>query len=34
MLWLCRFAEDVIDLGEFMTMLFWLRTLRLMTVRP
>ena len=28
-LWLCRFAEDVQDLEEFMTMLFALRTLKL-----
>ena len=33
-LWLCRFAEDVQDFEEFMTMLWALRTLRLMTVRP
>ena len=33
-LWLCRFAEDVQDFEEFMTMLWTLRTLRLMTVRP
>ena len=34
MLWLCRFAEDVQDLEEFMAMLWTLRTLRLSTVRP
>jgi len=33
-LWLCRFTEDVQDFEEFMTMLWTLRTLRLMTVRP
>ena len=33
-LWLCRFAEDVQDFEEFMTMLWALRTLRLSTVRP
>jgi hypothetical protein len=33
-LWLCRFAEDVQDFEEFMTMLWALRTVRLMTVRP
>ena len=33
-LWLCRFADDVQDFEEFMAMLFELRTLRLMTVRP
>ena len=33
-LWLCRFAEDVQDFEEFMTMLWTLRTVRLMTVRP
>jgi uncharacterized protein (TIGR02217 family) len=33
-LWLCRFAEDVQDFEEFMTMLWSLRTVRLMTVRP
>lgn len=33
-LWLCRFAEDVQDLEEFMTMLWALRTVRLVTVRP
>ncbi len=32
-LWLCRFAEDVQDFEEFMTMLWMLRTVRLMTVR-
>jgi hypothetical protein len=31
---LCRFAEDVQDFEEFMTMLWTLRTVRLMTVRP
>jgi uncharacterized protein (TIGR02217 family) len=33
-LWLCRFAEDVQDFEEFMTMLWALRTVRLATVRP
>jgi hypothetical protein len=33
-LWLCRFAEDVQDFEEFMTMLWTLRTVRLTTVRP
>jgi hypothetical protein len=33
-LWLCRFAEDVQDFEEFMSMLWALRTLRLSTVRP
>src|SRR6202007_2414358 len=32
-LWLCRFAEDVQDFEEFMTMLWALRTVRLVTVR-
>jgi uncharacterized protein (TIGR02217 family) len=33
-LWLCRFADDLQDFEEFMTMLWALRTVRLMTVRP
>ncbi len=33
-LWLCRFAEDVQDFEELMTMLWTLRTVRLTTVRP
>ena len=33
-LWLCRFAEDVQDFEEFMSMLFEFGTVRLMTVRP
>ena len=33
-LWLCRFAEDVQNFEEFMTMLWTLRTVRLVTVRP
>jgi hypothetical protein len=33
-LWLCRFAEDVQDFEEFMTMLWTLGTVRLTTVRP
>ena len=33
-LWLCRFAEDALNLEEFMAMLFELQTLRLVTVRP
>ena len=34
LLWLCRFADDVQDLEEFMAQLFELKTLRLTTVRP
>ena len=33
-LWLCRFAEDALDLEEFMAMLFELQVVKLMTVRP
>ncbi|MBV9286740.1 MAG: glycoside hydrolase TIM-barrel-like domain-containing protein [Hyphomicrobiales bacterium] len=33
-LWLCRFTEDVLDLEEFMAILWALRTLKLKTVRP
>ena len=33
-LWLCRFADDVQDLEEFMAMLFVLKTLKLTTARP
>ncbi|HZZ63833.1 MAG TPA: glycoside hydrolase TIM-barrel-like domain-containing protein [Roseiarcus sp.] len=33
-LWLCRFAEDVQDLEEFMAQLWTLKTLNLQTVRP
>ena len=33
-LWLCRFADDVADLEEFMTMLWTLETVKLQTVRP
>ncbi len=33
-LWLCRFAEDVQDFEEFMSMLWTLQTVRLVTVRP
>jgi uncharacterized protein (TIGR02217 family) len=33
-LWLCRFAEDVQDFEEFMTMLWALHSLRFVTVRP
>ena len=33
-LWLCRFADDVQDLEEFMAQLWLLKTLRLTTVRP
>jgi hypothetical protein len=33
-LWLCRFAEDVADLEEFMAMLFTLGVVKLTTVRP
>ena len=34
LLWLCRFAEDVQDFEEFMSMLWTLKTLRLSMVRP
>jgi uncharacterized protein (TIGR02217 family) len=33
-LWLCRFAEDVVDLENFMTLLWAFRTVKLRTVRP
>jgi hypothetical protein len=33
-LWLCRFADDGLDLEEFMAMLFALGTVKLQTVRP
>jgi hypothetical protein len=33
-LWLCRFAEDIQNFEEFMTMLWTLRTVPLVTVRP
>jgi hypothetical protein len=33
-LWLCRFAEDVADLENFMTMLWRWRSVKLQTVRP
>jgi len=33
-LWLCRFADDVVDLEAFMAMLFALGTVKLQTVRP
>ena len=33
-LWLCRFADDVVDFEEFMAMLFALRTIKLQTARP
>jgi uncharacterized protein (TIGR02217 family) len=33
-LWLCRFADDRLELEEFMTTLFALRTLNLQAVRP
>jgi hypothetical protein len=33
-LWLCRFAEDIIDFEEFIAMLFELRSVKLSTVRP
>jgi len=33
-LWLCRFADDVVDLEEFMAMLFALGTVKLQTTRP
>ena len=32
--WLCRFADDVQDFEEFMTMLLALKTLKLTTARP
>jgi uncharacterized protein (TIGR02217 family) len=33
-LWLCRFAEDVLDFEEFMAMLFELQTVKLQTTKP
>ena len=33
-LWLCRFADDLVDFEEFMATLFALRTVKLQTVRP
>jgi hypothetical protein len=33
-LWLCRFADDALDLEEFMAMLFALGTVKLRTARP
>ncbi len=33
-LWLCRFADDVVEFEQFMTQLFALKTLNLQTVRP
>jgi hypothetical protein len=33
-LWLCRFADDALDLEAFMAMLFALKTVKLQTVRP
>jgi hypothetical protein len=33
-LWLCRFAEDIADLENFMTLLWAFRTVKLQTVRP
>ena len=33
-LWLCRFADDVVELEQFMAQLFALKTLKLQTVRP
>jgi hypothetical protein len=33
-LWLCRFADDALDLEEFMAMLFALRAVKLQTARP
>jgi hypothetical protein len=33
-LWLCRFADDVLDLEEFMAMLFALGTVKFQTARP
>ena len=34
LLWLCRFADDVLDFEEFMAMLFTLGVVKLQTVRP
>jgi uncharacterized protein (TIGR02217 family) len=34
LLWLCRFAEDVADLENFMSLLWNWRTIKLATVRP
>ena len=33
-LWLCRFADDALDLEEFMATLFALGTVKLQTARP
>ena len=33
-LWLCRFADDVVEFEQFMSQLFALKTLKLQTVRP
>jgi hypothetical protein len=33
LLWLCRFAEDILDLEQFLAMLWTLRTVKLRTVR-
>jgi uncharacterized protein (TIGR02217 family) len=33
-LWLCRFAEDVLDFEEFMAMLFELGTVKMQTTKP
>ena len=33
-LWLCHFADDALDLEEFMAMLFALRAVKLQTARP
>jgi hypothetical protein len=33
-LWLCRFADDVVEFEQFMAQLFALKTLKLQTVRP
>jgi uncharacterized protein (TIGR02217 family) len=33
-LWLCRFADDVLDFEEFMSMLFELQVVKLQTVKP
>ena len=33
-LWLCRFADDGLELEEFMAMLFALGTVKLQTARP
>jgi len=34
LLWLCRFADDILDLDNFLALLWALRTVKLQTVRP